>query len=69
MAWTSDDLAALESAMKKGATRVKYKDSEIEYRSLSDMQSLRNQMRRELGLASKKRRVSPSYSKGLDSCD
>jgi hypothetical protein len=51
MAYTSDDLTALEGAIKTGALSVKYSDREVTYRSLKDMRSLREEMRRELGLS------------------
>jgi hypothetical protein len=65
MAWTNEDLEKLEAAMAEGALRVKYKDKEIEYRSLREMERLREQMKAELEGKSKTVRVQASYDKGL----
>jgi len=67
MAWTSNDLTVLESAIASGATSVKYADKEVTYRSLSDMFQLREQMKKELGItdpADNGRRVGV-YNKGI----
>ena len=37
MAYTADDLAALEKLFKSGVKRVRYKDREIEYRDLDEI--------------------------------
>lgn len=66
-AFTSEQLAALEKAIAEGVYKVKYQDKEVEYRSLSEMITLRNLMRRELGLINKDgtdRRVAV-YKSGL----
>lgn len=66
MAWTSDDLAAIEEAIATGATRVKYVDREIQYQSLSDLLKLRDRMRGELGMTGGTNgRTYASFSKGL----
>jgi hypothetical protein len=44
MAWTSDDLAALENAIKKGVKRVSYLNGSVEYHSLDEMLKLRDVM-------------------------
>ncbi|WVR18329.1 hypothetical protein y223_00049 [Bordetella phage PY223] len=66
MAWTIEQLAAVEEAIASGATRVKYVDREVQYNSLSDLLRLRDKMRVELGLAdaSRNRRYG-AFSKGL----
>lgn len=66
MAWTTEQLAAIEEAISLGATRVKYIDREVQYNSLDDLLRLRDRMRRELGLTdgSQSRRYA-SFSKGL----
>lgn len=66
MAWTTEQLAAVEEAIASGATRVKYADREVSYASLDDLLRLRDRMRRALGLAdaSQSRRYG-SFSKGL----
>lgn len=48
--WTLEDLTALEKAMKSGAQKVEYNDRTVTYRSLVEMQTLRDLMRRNLGL-------------------
>jgi hypothetical protein len=50
MAFTENDLIVLEKAIAQGATRVKYADKEVEYRSLADMMIIRDSIRNELGL-------------------
>jgi hypothetical protein len=68
MAYTSDQLAALEAAIAQGALVVQYADKRVEYRSLVEMQQIRRQMRTELGLdsgaASKGRRFA-EFHKGV----
>ena len=63
--WTLSDLEALEKAIATGAKRVKYTDKEIEYHSLKEMLSLRDVMRRALGITGKSVRVLASHDKGL----
>lgn len=50
MSWSADDLAALETAMRSGTVSVRYADRTITYRSLAEMNQLRDQIRAELGL-------------------
>jgi hypothetical protein len=65
--YTTEQLVELERAIAQGATKVKYQDREVEYQSLSAMRSLRDDIRRELGLITRqpRRRVS-SHRKGLE---
>lgn len=68
MAWTQDDLTILEKAIAQGATRVKYADKEVEYRSLSEMYNIREQIKDELGLngsLKNKGRRYASFDKGI----
>ena len=65
MAWTTEDLEKLEAAMAEGALRVKYKDKEIEYRSLREMERLRDKMKADLEGKKKTFRVQGTYDKGL----
>lgn len=51
MAFTQDQLDALDAAIAGGTKRVKYADKEVEYPSLADMLRLRKIMQEELGLA------------------
>jgi hypothetical protein len=70
MAWTLTDLSVLESAIATGANKVKYGDKEVEYRSLEEMNQVRQQIRDELGLNGTNpnagRRKFATFSKGLD---
>jgi hypothetical protein len=68
MAYTTQQLDVLESAIAQGVTKVKYSDKEVEYRSLDDMIRLRNIMRQELGMSGgiASRRTLAEFSKGLD---
>lgn len=68
MAYTSEQLSTLESAIAQGVTKVKYADKEVEYRSLDDMIRLRNLMRQELGMSGgiASRRKLGEFSKGLE---
>ena len=65
MSWTQEQLDALNAAIAEGATRVRYGDREVQYRSLAEMTQLRDAMRRALGLTTSEgaRRVL-AYSKG-----
>lgn len=66
MAFVQADLEAVEAALRTGSARVRYADREIQYRSLDELQQLRNIMRRELGLASNgaSRRTVLAHDKG-----
>jgi hypothetical protein len=71
MAFTQEQLDALEAAIAQGAKRVKYADKEVEYPSLKDMLDLRNVMRDELGLNDQQSNRKPIwYNKGVypDDC-
>lgn len=50
MAWTNEQLAALEESIALGATTVQYTDRTVTYRSLADMMRLRDMIRSDLGL-------------------
>lgn len=66
MAWTSADLAALESSIKDGVLSVQYKDRNIRYRDLTEMLQIRDMMQRELGVRTNAgNRHYASFSKGL----
>lgn len=51
MAFTAAQLAALEAALARGVRQVSYNGESVTYGSLAEMQTLRRQMRKELGLA------------------
>ena len=68
MAFDEDQLARLEKAIALGVTRVKFADREQDFRSLKEMNQLRNQMKRELGGKSKSTssgRRYAAFSKGI----
>lgn len=48
--FTTEQYTALISAIALGATRVKYADKEVEYRSLEEMRRIANDMATDLGL-------------------
>jgi len=50
MAFTQDQLDALDAAIASGTKRVKYADKEVEYQSLEQMLRIRGLMIDELGL-------------------
>lgn len=49
MAFTQEQLTALESSIALGALEVQYTDRKVKYHSLSEMMRLRDAMRAELG--------------------
>lgn len=64
--WTASDLAALERAMASGALRVEYETHAVTYRSLAEMDRLRDRMRAALGLSAPRvTHVQPTYSRGV----
>lgn len=65
MAWTQEDLTKLEDALKTGAFKVKYRDREITYRSLDEMNRILHQARQELGLITAPTRRVAQISKGM----
>lgn len=67
MAWTQEQLDALEEAMTSGVLTVQYKDKTVTYRSLPEMESLRTKIRRALGLSNKTKRTFANFAKGVDS--
>ncbi|WP_018261352.1 phage head-tail joining protein [Methylobacterium sp. WSM2598] len=51
MAWTTDDLDALNQAIATGASKVRFADGrEVYYRSLAEMRSVRDEVAASLGL-------------------
>lgn len=52
MAWTSAQLAALETAIATGTKTVTYQDKTVTYHSLDEMLRLRAQMKAELEVSS-----------------
>jgi hypothetical protein len=64
MAYTLEQVSALQDAIAQGVMKVKYSDKEVEYRSLAEMQQILADMRAELGIGQKRRRFA-SFSKGI----
>ena len=57
-------LTAIEAAIASGTTRVSYDGKSVEYRSLSDLYRVRDDLRGQLGMTVKPRRTVASYSAG-----
>lgn len=67
MTYTVEQLTELEAAIASGERKVKYQDREVEYRTLADMRSIAQQIRRELGLENKvPKRTLLAFTKGHD---
>lgn len=64
MAFTAADLAAIDTAIATGATRVKYKDREVQYQSMADLLQARSLIERSLG-KSGRTCIYPIHSKGV----
>ena len=54
IAYTKENLLALQKAIVEGVRRVKYTDKEVEYRSLDDMLKIEQKLKDELGLSGEK---------------
>lgn len=64
MAYTQEELTALQSAIAQGVKKVKYSDKEVEYRDLNEMYEVLANMQKELGTSNHGRRYA-SHSKGI----
>jgi hypothetical protein len=49
--YTTENLAALDSAIASGALEVKYGDKAVKYRSLAEMLQIKKLMMAELGIS------------------
>lgn len=67
MAYTENDIAALESAIARGLTSARRGDEEVRYRSLAEMQAILAQMKAEVrgAAAIPGRLVYPTVTRGL----
>ncbi|WP_422491273.1 phage head-tail joining protein [Endozoicomonas sp. ALE010] len=63
MAFTQQQLTALEDAIAMGTLEVEYGDKKVRYRSLTEMMRIRDMMRRDIEKPQHARVV--SFSKGL----
>lgn len=68
MAFTQDQLDALEKAIAEGTLTVKYRDRLVTYRTLDEMLKIRDLMKSELAPNSKPKtvRLKAKFCKGLD---
>ena len=58
-----EKLKNIDEVLESGAKRVKYEDREVEYRSVSELESIRRRVARR-GKRSK-RAITPAFDKGL----
>ena len=58
-------LVAIEKAIASGVTRVSYDGKSTEFRSLSEMLKIRDQLRREAGLSVAPRRTVAGFRSGI----
>ena len=64
--YTMADYQALNEAIASGAKTVNYNGQAVTYRSLTEMFAIRDQMERDLGLSTgKKRRTRAVFGSGL----
>lgn len=63
--YTQADLDALNDAIATGARRVSYNGQTVEYRSLSEMREVRDEMERQLGIVTTKRRSRAVFRGGF----
>jgi len=59
------ELDAISTAISSGATRVSYDGKSVEYRSLTEMRSVRDALMRELGLRPAPRARVAAYRSGF----
>jgi len=65
MAWSQDDLDAIEETIKTGTLEVKYKDRSVKYQSLSDLLRIRDLIRAEIGITSgRNKRILSEFDRG-----
>lgn len=70
MAWTQTDIDKLKAAIAQGATKVKFADREVTYRSLDEMRETLRMLQADVDAAAgvagpRLRRILFSTSKGL----
>ncbi|HWJ72585.1 MAG TPA: hypothetical protein VNX29_05390 [Kaistia sp.] len=58
-------LLAIEEAIDSGALRVSYDGKAVDYRSLAEMRSVRDALRRQLGLTVPTRRTVARFTSGF----
>lgn len=66
MAYTMEQLQLLEAAIAQGTKEVQYGDKRVVYRDLQEMETIRDNMRKELGLDKNRGKgIFVSFNKGL----
>lgn len=65
MAWTQEDLNAIDQLIATGSKKIQYGDKIMEARPLDEMLKIKNMMQKELGLPTGAGKVIVSASKGL----
>jgi hypothetical protein len=58
-------LEAIETALASGTTRVSYDGKSVDYRTVSEMRSIRDALKRQLGLPVAKRRTVAGFTSGF----
>lgn len=70
MAWTQEQLDAIEAAIADGSLEVEYRDRRVKYRSLDEMFKIRNMIRDALGITEgRTTRILGEFSRGHNSED
>lgn len=59
------NLASIESAIASGVTSASYEGKSTSFRSLSEMRSIRDDIRRQLGLPTRSRRTVAGFRSGF----
>jgi hypothetical protein len=59
------NLASIEAAIASGVTRASYDGRSTEFRSLAEMRSIRDSLKRQLGIAVPTRRTVASFTSGF----
>ena len=65
MAWTTEHITALESAIALGVRTVRYGDKETTYQSLGEMRKLLREMKVEAGVTPIMQKFYSKHNKGL----
>jgi hypothetical protein len=65
MAFTQAQITALEQAIATGATRVRYADRDVTYRSLAEMRDLLAEMKEQVNGTTRTRQIRVTSVKGF----
>ena len=65
MAYTQDQLTALEIALARGEHRVTFADKTVEYRSLDDLKAAIREVKRGLSITNSTRQIRITTDKGF----